>query len=92
MDCGLPRSERFGERGDELADFADDIGPGPVDCLRQAPHDRAADDQAVGNRGELADLVGTADPEADADRQLGLGAQPGDGFDDIGGQGSFVRR
>ena len=49
-------------------------------------NDRAADDQAVGHRGELADLVGTADPEADADRQIGLGPQPGDVVDELGGE------
>src|SRR5262249_23026104 len=34
-------------------------------------------------RGELADLVRAADPEADADGQVRLGPQPADGLDQL---------
>ena len=46
----------------------------------------AADDQAVGDGGELADLLGRADPEADADRQVGLRPEPGDVLGQFGRQ------
>ena len=85
-------SQHLCQLADELADLADDLGTGPVDRLGQPAHDRAADDQAVGHRRELAHLVGTADPEADADGQVGLGPQPADGFDQFGRAGSCARR
>src|SRR5439155_864583 len=64
----------------------DDLGGGAVDGLGPPAYDRAADDQAVRHRGELADLVRTTDPEPDADRQVRLGPQPADGLDQLRGQ------
>ena len=64
----------------------DDLGAGQVLGLGQPPDQGAADDQAVGHRGELADVLGRADPEADADRQVGLGPEPGDVLGQLGGQ------
>ena len=45
--------------------------PGPILRPLQSSHERAADDQAVGHRSELTDLVRAADPESDADWQVG---------------------
>ena len=65
---------------------------GPVHRLGQPPHQGAADDQAVGHRGKLLDLLGRADAEADADGQIGLGPQPGHVVDQVRQAGSCVRR
>ena len=75
--------KNLGQRTDELTDLADDFLTRPVDRLGQTPHDRAADDQAVGHRGELAHLVWPADPEADANGQIGLGSQPADALNKV---------
>ena len=84
--------QHLDQLADELADLADDLGAGAVDRLGQAADDRAADDQAVGDRGELADLVRAADPEADADRQVGLGPQPADRLDQLRRQALALAR
>ena len=52
--------------------------------VRQATNQGAADDQAVGDGGELADLLRRTDPEADADRQVGLGPEPGHVLGEVG--------
>ena len=76
----------LGQLTGELADLAHDFGPRAVGRLGQSAHEGAADNQSIGHRRELANLVGAADSKADADRQLGLGAQPGDGFGELAGQ------
>ena len=73
-----------GQLGDELADLGDDLGAGRLLGVGQPADQGAADDQAVGDRGELPDLLGRADPEADADRQVGLGPEPGDVLGQLG--------
>ena len=87
--AGRPRPVRLRPRGwrpvrEEPADLGDDLGAGQVGRVAQPANQGAADDQAVGDRGQRPDLLGRADPEADADRQVGLGAEPGDVLGQLG--------
>ena len=83
---GLDGFEAGGELGDHPADLRDHLGPRAALGPGQPAHQGAADDQAVGDGGEGADVLGEADPEADADRQLGLGPEPGDVLGQVGGR------
>src|SRR5438067_2094835 len=60
--------------------------------LGEPAHQGAADDQAVGHRGERPDVLGRADPEPDADRQLGLQAEPRDVLGQLGRQRLALHR
>ena len=49
-----------------------------VGVVEQDPHERRADDHAVGVRRDLGGLVAVADAEPDPDREVGGGAGAGD--------------
>ena len=84
--------QRREQLGHVVADVAQHLLARLLGRGRDPPHDGRADDQAVGHRGEQLHVLRRADAEADADRQLGLRAQPADVVDQLRRQLRSARR
>ena len=86
METHPPLLDGLDEGGDEGLHFGGDVGVGGVGL--DLFDDDGADDDAVAMGGDGGGLLGGVDAEADADGDLGVLFDPGDGFADRVGGGS----